>query len=113
MRLTAAGWSRDCGATEIFDVDLVEIRTADRPTTFRRNDPVLSVDLSPHPSARGAVRSVTLNCHANLRLGGDYKIRVNLSKREIARLFYLTHKREIHGLTDRFFPPDAEADEAA
>ena len=113
MRLTAAGWSRDCGTTEIFDIDLVGVRTGTGGESFNRNDPVLITEISPHPSARGKVRSVVLNCHANLRLGGDYKLQMHLRKSEIARLFYLTHKLEIHGLTDLLLVPEGDADEAA
>lgn len=110
-RETAAGWSRDCGTTEIFDVDLVGVRTGTGDETFNKNDPVLITEISPHPSARGKVRSVSLHCHANLRLGGDYKLQLHLRKSEIARLFYLTHKLEIHGLTDILLTPEDDADE--
>jgi len=113
MRLTAAGWARDCGANEIFDVDLTEVRTAQGKFRFNRNDPVLGIEMNPHPSARGQVRSVFLHCHANMRLGGDYNMKLTLSKSEIARLFYLTHEREIHGLTNVFFPPNTETDAVA
>src|SRR5262245_46031011 len=99
MRLTVSGWARDCGTTEIFDIDVVtEARTVTGKFRFGPGDPVLAVEASFHPSAQGAPRAVTLHCHTHLRLGGDYDLKVSLTKWEIARLFYLTHPREIDGL---------------
>jgi hypothetical protein len=38
---------------------------------------------------------VLISTHAELRLGGDYLLRVELSKEEIAQLFYETHRNDI------------------
>ena len=100
MRLTAAGWSRNHGATEIADINLKKVDTAEGQFTFSRSKPVLAIERNPHPSANGRVESVSLNCFATLRLGGDYQVKVTIEKEEIARLFYLTHKDEVNGLVD-------------
>jgi hypothetical protein len=120
MRLTATGWSRDCGATEIFDYEVSDARVEQGQFTFYQGQQILALEPSPHPSANGAIRRASLYCHANLRLGGDYKLKLTLSKWEIARLFYLTHQREIDALkggVERFmetFPsPEPKVDNAA
>jgi len=98
MRLTAAGWSRNHGTTEIADVDLTKTKVEEGAFTFTFDKPAIGIDKNIHPSAAGQVKSVTLNCGATLRLGGAYHIRVTIDKHEIAKLFYLTHKPEIEGL---------------
>jgi hypothetical protein len=95
MRLTAQGWNRNHGATELFDIDLYEAPAKSGQFTFNRGSPTLGLEFSPHPSARGRIRAITLYCFASIRLGGDYQVRLRISKGEIARLFALTHKEEI------------------
>jgi hypothetical protein len=119
MRLTATGWSRDCGATELFDFEVTEARVEEGQFRFRRQEKIVSLEPSPHPSAKGAIRSASVYCHANLRLGGDYKLRLTLSKWEIASLFYLTHKpkiegfkREMEGFMGAFPAPEPKADDS-
>jgi hypothetical protein len=112
MRLTAQGWHRDHGPTELFDIDLNEVAASTEEISFSFS-PALGIELNPHPSARGAVRSVTLYCFAQIRLGGNYNVKLKINKSEIARLFYLTHKREIDGLFG-VFPCDQDgSDEKA
>ncbi|SRR5581483_3973634 len=95
MRITAAGWARDHGAIEITDTDLNKVDVKEYPSTFSRNKPVLFIDR--HGDTRN-VEGIALNFGATLRLGGDYKLVVHLSKSEIAKIFYLTHKDEVDAL---------------
>jgi len=103
MRISASGWARDCGTNEIADFDLGDTRVADGRATFSRNDPAIS--LNHHPVRRERLTGVTVNFFANLTLGGNYGFKVKLSKSEIRRLFYLTHKNEVEGFKALF--PDA------
>jgi hypothetical protein len=114
MRLTAQGWSRDHGPSEIFEVDLTEVVASKESVGFNRSFAALSLDVSPHPSAKGAIRSVTLHCFAQIRLGGDYNVKLKIDKAEIARLFYLTHKPQIEGFFGVFpTQQDGSDDKAA
>jgi hypothetical protein len=103
MLLSTRGWSRDHGRTELFDIDLTETPVKTGKFTFGAGSPVLSVGINPHPSAKGAARSVTLHCFAQIRLGGEYNVKLEINKREIARLFYLTHRPEINGALNQIF----------
>jgi len=95
MRITATGWNRNHGPTEIFDADLQSINTSKTHTTFSRNIPLLSINLKPNSSE---IKDITVCFFASMRFGGDYGVKTTLSKEEIARLFYLTHEAELKGL---------------
>jgi hypothetical protein len=103
MRLTAQGWNRDHGKVEICDIDLYEIEATTEQFTYGPNNPKLQVHQHPRLSH---ISGITLCCFAEMRLGGKYKVKLTIGKGEIARLFHLTHKREI----DRLF--GAQKDEA-
>ena len=112
MRMTAQGWSRDHGPTEIFDVDLGGVQVPTGEFTYGPASPALRIDLSRHPSAAGAPSGVTLHCFAPIHLNGDYNVKISITRQEIARLFCLTYQREI----DRFlglFPRQDHTDQAA
>ena len=85
MRLTAQGWARDHGPTEIVDIDLTATEAKEGSFTHYKNKPVLGLERSPLSKS---IRRVVLNCFAKLRLGGDYQVKISLSKSEIAHLFY-------------------------
>lgn len=95
MRLTVAGWSRNHGATEVFDVSLSTVKTDERGSTFGKDKPILMVERS---DLTGSVLSVTLNCFADLRLGGEYQVRTTLTRQEVSKLFYLMNKTEIDAM---------------
>lgn len=113
MKITAAGWARDCGTNEIAEIDLNETRLVQGNFTYGKNDPVVTV--TRHAFRRERVNGVVVSFFANVRLGGDYGFKLKLSKSEIARLFYLTHKDEIAAFV-RLFPnalEDGSESEAA
>ncbi|MFT3941621.1 hypothetical protein [Rhodopseudomonas sp.] len=93
MRITAAGWARNHGEVTITEADLTAVK-ADEKLTYGPNNPglVLSKGWSRH------VRQVQLCCFAQMRFTGDYAVRVTLEKEEIARLYALTHAKEIEEL---------------
>jgi hypothetical protein len=62
---------------------------------------------------RERVTGVALSFFANVRLGGDYGFNLKLSKAEIARLFYLTHKDEVAALTRNFPNEETDSDSQA
>jgi hypothetical protein len=95
MRITAEGWNRNHGATEIFDADLQSINTSRTHKSFSWKRPLLSINLKPNTSE---IKDVTIHFVASMRFGGDYGLKTSLSKEEIARLFYLTHEAELKGL---------------
>src|SRR6266576_472917 len=107
MRITAAGWARDCGANEIAEINLNEVRAIEGKFTYGPGKPAVSINHSLVRKDR--VNSVTVNFFANVRLGGDYGFKVKLSKSEIARLFYLTHKNEVSAFRG-LFPNEPEGD---
>ena len=88
MDIQFEGWARKHGRLSIASFDLttrlrsawhrlLKGRAADRSLRRRRGR-----------------RTITVNRHTNVRLGGDYQAMVTLSKKEIARLYYLTHQRK-------------------
>lgn len=108
MDITVSGWSRDCGTIEIASADVLDARAEPGHFTFKKKEAVLALNEGRlHP-----VKSVTLYCFTKLRLGGDYKLRMTLHKQEIARLFYLTHRREIERFSGIFVPPAEDPGES-
>ncbi len=105
MRITVRGWGRDQGETEIMNAPLENAGTSPDRYTWG----MTYVD-HVHPGSRwGKVRVST---SAELRLGGSYLLRVELSRKEIARLFYETHDNDIVRMF-RSFVEDEQRQEAA
>lgn len=96
MRLRFEGWARSHGQWIIAEHDLEAIDIGKRGAKFTKNSPVLWIDTN----SAGVVEDVTLNCFADVRLSGDYKVMITISKGEIARLFYLTHRPEVDALVN-------------
>src|SRR5687768_5079878 len=107
MRVTAEGYARNHGPTEVLDIDLTEI-SAGENGAWGSARAFLNVERSPHPTANKAVRGVTLNCITHIRLGGEYIVRLKITKAEAARLFYLTHREQIAAFMD-IFPDEGGA----
>ena len=93
MNIQFEGWARKHGRLSLASFDLTNAIAGPAGTSFSKEQPLIVL------SGEGdAVESVTVNCHTNVRLGGDYQAMVTISKKEIARLFYLMHKTEVDGL---------------
>ena len=93
MDIQFEGWARKHGRLSIASFDLTKTTAGPVGTDFSKEEPliVLSGD-------GGVVERITVNCHTHVRLGGEYQAMVTLSKKEIARLYYLTHQTEVDGL---------------
>ncbi len=97
MRVTVRGWARDFGEKEILSCELAyadideDVKRLERRTTY------FQVERHLRPVYRGR-RKVDYNIrvfgHAELTLSGSYLVQLELSRREIARLFYETNGDE-------------------
>ena len=89
MRISVRGWGRDQGEKEIMNSPLedAEIDPSDR---YTRGKTYLTID---YPKSRRS--TVRVSTSTELRLGGRYLLRVELSRKEIAQLFYETHGGDI------------------
>jgi hypothetical protein len=107
MRIVVRGWGRDQGEKEIMNAPLgdAEEGPSDR---YTRGKIYLNVQY-PHIRHMAKVRVST---SAELRLGGNYLLHVELSRKEIAQLFYETHGGDIVRMF-RSFVDDEERQEAA
>lgn len=102
MRITVRGWGRNLGQTVIMDRELREAEAlADRLKSGKLYKGVDYAD----DKRRTRVRILT---SAELRLGGTYMLRVELSRKEIAELFFDTHK----GAMVRMFQSFIEEEES-
>jgi hypothetical protein len=88
MRITVRGWSRDVGETEIMSAAVADAKDSEdtdgrlsRSTLYKK---VLHAD--------DRLRTkVQVYSSVDVRLGGTYLLRLELSRKEIAQLFYETH----------------------
>jgi hypothetical protein len=95
MRIFVRGWRRDQGEKEIMDAPLVDAANmpeAEEDHTYSMGKTYLRVTKTyfggPDPK-------VLVSAGAKLNLGGRYLVRVELSRKEIAELFYLTYGGDI------------------
>jgi hypothetical protein len=86
MRITVRGWGRDLGETEVMNVAIGDAETP--PDRLSQGKLYKNLD---HPENKRFTK-VRLYGSADLRLGGTYLLKVELSRREIAELFFDTHK---------------------
>jgi hypothetical protein len=90
MRIKVRGWGRDVGETQIMSAALEDAEKG--PTNrYSKGKTYLRVD---HPEVPFLTK-VRVSTSAELRLGGSYLLQVELSRREIAQLFYETHGGDI------------------
>jgi hypothetical protein len=87
MRIMVRGWGRDQGEKELMNASLADAETAD---TYTWGKTYLRID---HPDSRWTKVRVTTS--TELRLGGSYLLNIELSREEIAQLFYKTHGGDI------------------
>lgn len=89
MRITVRGWGRDQGEKEIMNAALENAET-DPSDRYTRGKTYLAVD---YPKSRRS--TVRVSTSTELHLGGNYLLHIELSRNEIARLFYETHGNDI------------------
>jgi len=105
MRITVRGWGRDQGETTIMSAALADAESP--PDTYSRGKLYKTVD---YPKSR-SLTTVRISTSAELRLGGNYLLHVELSRSEIAQLFYDTHSGAMVRMV-RSFIEDEERQEA-
>jgi hypothetical protein len=106
MRITVRGWGRDQGETTIMSAALAD---AESPGgTYSRGKLYKKVE---YPENRRLTK-VRISTSAEVRLGGNYLLHVELSRREIAQLFYDTHSGAMVRMI-RSFIEDEERQEHA
>jgi hypothetical protein len=106
MRITARGWSRDVGQTEIMNKPLsgaeVPRDSLSQDTLYKR---VTDLDNKRHTK-------VHLSTSADLRLGGKYLLRVELTRKEIAELFFDTHRGAMVRMIQSFIDEEEREERA-
>lgn len=106
MRITVRGWGRDLGETEIMNVAIAD---AEIPPD-RLSQGKLYKSLDDLENKR--FTRVRLYGSADLRLGGTYLLKVELSRKEIAELFFDTHKAAMVRMIQSFIEDEANEDRA-
>jgi hypothetical protein len=76
MKITVRGWGRDMGETPIIDNNLFNFKHSEDGTVYR-DTPVLY----------GISNGVRMSWFQSLRLTGNYRMDVQLSRDEVVRLF--------------------------
>lgn len=109
MRITARGWGRNQGETEIMNVALEDAVDPPAPDDYYSSGQAyLQVE---HPYSR---KTTTANVSAGtgqLRLGGRYLLKIELSRNEIAKLFYATHDGDIVRMFRQFLEDEERQEE--
>jgi hypothetical protein len=94
MKVTARGWSRDHGKKDLLNAELAYEDVSEDVKSFQQGKAYFQVkrDVQELPQGRRRVRyTARVSSHAELNLNGSYLVQLELSRQEIARLFYLTH----------------------
>lgn len=107
MRITVRGWGRDEGEKEIMDAGLRDAETG--PVERYSRDKIYLKIQNPEKRSRTSVRVST---HAELRLGGNYLLQVELSRKEIAQLFFDTHSGAMVRMIRSFIQEEDREDDA-
>jgi len=109
MRITVRGWSRDLGETQIMSAALPEAEKGPASgEPYERETTYLNVE---HPGDRRRTK-VRISKRAELRLGGNYLLEVELSRSEIAQLFYDTHSGAMVRMVRSFIEGEENEDRA-
>jgi hypothetical protein len=107
MRITVRGWGRDLGETELTNASLADARGAsDDNGRLSRGNLYKSILYPEHRSLAG----VRIATSAEMRLGGTYLLAVELSRKEIAQLFYETHSGEMVRMVRSFIEEEDRAE---
>jgi hypothetical protein len=92
MRVTVRGWGRDHGETEIVKVALGDPEDTSRGSYYSLGEGYWRVENEYLPKMAKAKLSAGTK---PLHLGGRYLLRVELSREEIAKLFFATHNGDL------------------
>jgi len=105
MKISVRGWSRDVGETTIMSGNLLEAESAERYSIGKLYKKVL------YPENR-RLTQVRISTSTEVRLGGTYLLNVELSRKEIAELFFETHSGSMVRML-RAFIDEEHREEAA
>lgn len=108
MQISVRGWGRDVGETEIMSGDLHEAETLEEGGRYSRGK-VYKKILNPENRRRTKVR---ISTSTEVRLGGTYLLQVELTRKEIAQLFYETHSGSIVRMLRSFINEEDREDAA-
>jgi hypothetical protein len=92
MHIKARGWGRNQGETEILNVALESATDSPGPGNYYQLDQAY-LDIENAYTRRSKVKIAAGTEH--LRMGGRYLLRIELSRKEIAKLFFATHDGDI------------------
>ena len=92
MRVTVRGWGRDHGETEIVNVALRDAEGLGPGSYYSLSQAYWQVENEYLPKMAKAELSAGTE---PLRLGGRYLLKVELSRKEIAKMFFATHNGDI------------------
>jgi hypothetical protein len=93
MRITARGWGRNQGQTEVVNVALGQAVDGPGPGEYYHlGQAYLQIE---NPYSRNMATANVSAGTEQLRLGGRYLLKVELSREEIAKLFFATHHGDI------------------
>ena len=106
MRITVRGWGRDLGETEIMNAPVSGAETP--PDRLSQGKLYKSLDHLENKR----FTSVRLYGSADLRLGGTYLLKVELSRKEIAELFFDTHRAAMVRMIQSFIEDEEREDRA-
>jgi hypothetical protein len=106
MRITVRGWGRDLGETEIMNVLLEETEVPGE--TFYRGKTYKKIF---HADNRRRTK-VRISTGTEVRLGGTYLLHIELSRKEIAQLFYETHGGSMVRMLRAFIDEEDQEDRA-
>jgi hypothetical protein len=107
MRITVRGWGRDLGETEIMNASLDEA-VAPPEGSYSRGRVYKKV-LNPENRRRTSLR---ISTGTEVRLGGTYLMHVDLSRKEIAQLFFETHNGSMVRMFKAFIEEEDAEDRA-
>lgn len=106
MRITMRGWGRNLGETEIMNASLSE---AEVPGGSYTRGKVYTQVLNRENRRRTSLR---ISTGTEVRLGGTYLMHVELSRKEIAQLFFETHNGSMVRMFKAFMEEEDAEDRA-
>lgn len=104
MQITVRGWSRDVGETVILSGGL---EGAEEPAGNYSKGKLYKKVVGPENKRWTKVR---ISSGVDVRLGGSYLMHLELSRQEIARLFFDTHNGAMVRMIKSFIDEEARED---
>ena len=110
------GWARDHGPKDLFVADLTTLPISEEVETYKKDEVYLEPRKRQRPSGKARVITMRVSAAAQLALSGTYQIQIELSRKEIARLFLATNgDRELNELLETLaeFRDEVKEEDAA